>query len=135
MLDDQINVSTLNSDEQQVFQDHQNMQCHHLVIRKGDEHCYIIYDGIKRKRLPVARLHYISNPKWFAGIAHIIALKFCVNTKTFGIFIAENLLRKFDCQNALVIPQKQAMVFRSDELTNLEMDTLYSELQVLGIRH
>jgi hypothetical protein len=124
----------LQSDALAVFRDHADLKCHHLLVEHDGEQCYLVFDIIKKKRLPVARVHHISSLPFFVKFSHRFTFKVCLKTRTAGLLVAENLLHNETVRSKWVIPQKQALVYRSDCLTSQDIDTLYSELQVLGLR-
>lgn len=117
-----------------LFNDHIDLKCIHLLFRVRDESCYLIFDKIKKKRLPVARVHYISNIEFFQKHAHTICLKMCLQQKIFALVISENLLKGHEIKFSIRVEQLQSILFKSNSLEENDMDTLYSELQVLGLR-
>ena len=117
-----------------IRQDHAGLKCNHLLVEHHGELCYLVFDIVRKKRLPVARIHYISNLAFFTMYAQRFTWAACLKTHTAGLLVSENLLRHSAVRGALVIPQKQALVYRSASLGREDIDTLYGELQVLGLR-
>ncbi|MCJ7624756.1 MAG: hypothetical protein MUO76_14740 [Anaerolineaceae bacterium] len=118
----------------EIFNDHMDLKCFHLLLRVKGESCYLVFDKIKKKRLPGARLHYISNPEIFQKYAHNICLKMCLQHKLFALVISENMLKGNEIKFSIRVEQLQSMLFKSNSLEETDMDTLYSEFQVLGLR-
>jgi acetoacetyl-CoA synthetase len=117
-----------------IYQDHAGLKCSHLLVETGQQQCYLLYDVVQRKRLPFARIHYISNPQFYLNQAYRFASPACRKAKVYGWMAAENLLRSQKPRFAYTIPQKQSLLFKSDSLSAQQVDTLYSELQLLGLR-
>jgi hypothetical protein len=124
----------LTADPLNTFIDHHDLKCTHLLFRAKNESCYLVFDKIKKKRLPVARVHYISNMEMFQKYAHMICLKMCLQQRIFALVINENLLKGYEIKFSIRVAQLQSILFKSNSLDASDMDTLYSELQVLGLR-
>lgn len=127
-------ASRLNGETRRLFNDHAGWKCNHLLVEIGNDQCYIVYDVVRRKRLPFARIHHISHPDIYCQYAQRFALAACRKANVAGWMAAENLLKGKKPHFAYSIPQKQALLYRSTVLNANQIDTLYSELQLLGLR-
>jgi hypothetical protein len=121
-------------DARNVFLDHREMKCRHMLIQGHGNQCYLIFDIIKKKRLPVMRIHHISAPNWFAKNAYRISPAACRHTRTFGMLVNNNLLRRNRIWNAFQMKQLHRMLYKSDTLTSEDIDMAYSELQLFGLK-
>ena len=121
-------------DARNVFLDHREMKCRHMLIQGHENQCYLIFDIIKKKRLPVMRIHHISAPNWFAKNAYRISPAACLHTRTFGMLVNNNLLRGHRVWNAFQMKQLHRMLYKSDTLTSEDIDLAYSELQLFGLK-
>ncbi len=124
----------LNEDSLKIHRDHADLKCSHMLVEKDGQQCYLIYDIVKRKKLPVARIHHISSREFFLQNAARFAFTACQHAGTAALMLPENLLGGQKPRFAFRITQKQAQIFRSDQLQSSQIDMLYSELQVLGLR-
>ena len=125
----------LNTADERIFRDHHPLKCSHLLIKKGQEYSYLIYDIVRKKQLPVARIHYISNPEFFKKNFRNASYTLCRKARVFGLLVGSHYLGEKKLPFALMIPQKQSVLFKSDRIHEEDMDTIYSEFQVLGIRN
>ena len=128
-------LAELQPADQKIFQDHKALKCSHLLIKKGNEYAYLIYDKVRKKRLPVARVHYLSSPDFFKNNYRQASFRLCLKANGFGLLIGSHFLGEQKLPFTLLIPQKQALLFKSEQLQKEEMDSIYSEFQVLGIRN
>ncbi len=62
--DPRVIEATLTPEELAIYHDHRDAAAaHHLVVRRGDDHCYVIFRRDRRKNLPIfASILYVSNP-------------------------------------------------------------------------
>ena len=115
-----------------IFNDHLKFKCKHLLIKTSTGFCYIVYTKVKRKKIPMAQLHFISNPQVFTD--YLDAIKFFL-IKTHGIFIILIDSRfttkrpSFSIEFKLPIPR----LFKSKSLSTREVDGLYSEFIALNL--
>jgi hypothetical protein len=127
-------VDRLEGEALSIYQDHAGLNCSHILVTTGQQQCYILYDIVRRKRLPFARIHYISNPEFYLSEAYRFALPACRIAQVAGWMAAENLVQSRKPRFAYAVRQKQSLLFKSDSLSAEHIDTLYSELQLLGLR-
>ena len=115
-----------------IFNDHLQFKCKHLLIKTNTGLCYIVYTKVRRKKIPMAQLHFISNPQVFTD--YIDAIKFFL-IRTHGIFIIlidSRFITKrpsFSIEFKLPIPR----MFKSKSLSTREVDGLYSEFIALNL--
>ena len=115
-----------------IFTDHLKFKCKHLLIKTSTGFCYIVYTKVRRKKIPMAQLHFISNPQVFTD--YLDAIKIFL-IKTHGIFIILIDSRfttkrpSFSIEFKLPIPR----LFKSKSLSTREVDGLYSEFIALNL--
>jgi hypothetical protein len=132
--DKQAIEAQIKGEARSVFLDHKDMKCRHMLIQGKGRQCYLIFDIIKKKGLPVMRIHHISNPAWFASNAYRISPHACLQTGTFGMLVNNNLLHGSKVWNAFQMKQLHRMVYKSDTLSSQDIDMAYSELQLFGLK-
>jgi hypothetical protein len=118
-----------------IHRDHAPLKCRQALLEAGGGQCLLIFDVVKRKKLPVARLHYLSDPGFFGRYVNRFVLPFCRKNKLFALFVPENLLKGAPARAHLSIPQRQTQLYKSADLHAGDIDALYSELQLLGLKH
>ena len=115
-----------------IFNDHLQFKCKHLLIKTKTGLCYIVYTKVRRKKIPVAQLHFISNPQVFSDYIDTIKV-FLIRTQgVFIILIDSRFTMKrpsFSIEHKLPIPR----LFKSKSLSAREVDGLYSELIALNL--
>ena len=82
-------MKNLNAGELKIFNDHLKFNCVHLLIKGGKGHCYVIMRKTKKKGLPVAQLHYISDSDIFLEEIGRVNFMICSRLKIFGMLIYE----------------------------------------------
>ena len=128
-------TSRLQGESQKIYQDHARLKGRYELLEKDSDQCLLVFDVVKRKRLPVARIQHISNPQFFAHQINRFAYSFCLKNRLSGIFVPGNLLKGNSAHPAMVIPQRQTQLYRSADLRAEDIDSLYSELQILGLQN
>ncbi|MEM5776444.1 MAG: hypothetical protein AAGU05_15680, partial [Anaerolineaceae bacterium] len=127
-------AARLRGDLLDIHTHHAPLKCRQALLERGAEQCLVIFDVVRRKRLPVARVHFISNPVFFARSGHF-TLPFCFKNRVAALFVPENLLQGQAVRLAFTIPQRQTQLYKSADLSANDIDALYSELQILGLKN
>ncbi len=123
----------LDDSNQRIFQDHRPFKYPHVLVYAKDDFTYLIVKKVKRKRLPLAELHYLGNKGFFLHhIPHFLPA-LCLRLGVVGLIIGEHFLGNQMIYWGFSIPQRQPRLFRSVTMSGEEMDTIYSELQVLNL--
>lgn len=128
---DQI-AAGLSGDALQVYLDHAEMMCRHVLLKTPHGNCHIIFREARKKRLPVAQVLYLSDRDIFERHARHLTAALCTHELTAGLMVNSHMLDHAPGA-ALTIPQRQAFLFRSQSVKAEEMDYLYSELVLLGV--
>jgi hypothetical protein len=127
-MDHNIIKNCLNDKDKKIYNDHLKFNCDHFIIRSNDEYCYVIARKVRRKKLPFAYVHYISNLNFFLRCISRIRNIVCLPLKVFGLLIEERFLKgnKIDHSILMACPGK---LYRSNTMDRKEIvDNLYTEL-------
>lgn len=66
ILEDEAAIQdVLSEDDRRILNDHRPYGCRNLVVRDGDEYCYILFARVVRHWMPYCHYHYISNKDLF----------------------------------------------------------------------
>ncbi|MBN2387711.1 MAG: hypothetical protein JXB85_11890 [Anaerolineales bacterium] len=125
--------SRLDAHDRQIFADHRELHYPFVLVDGGDEYSLLSVKTVRRKRLPVAEVHYLSHRKTFLRHVPHLLPALCLRLGVFGLMVGEHFLDGETHRPALIIPQRLARLYRSTSVGREEMDTLYSELQVLNL--
>ena len=120
---------SLSGPELDVFRDHARAgAAHHLLLRIGDESCYVIYRRDRRKRLPLfASILHVSDPSVFRRCTGALARYLLLRS---GVLVTLMELRTVgDRPRASVLLRSpRRKMYRSGHLEPDQIDDLYSEL-------
>jgi hypothetical protein len=132
-LDAESFESQLDDADLRIYQDHLPFKFTHVLLSADNGYSYLIVQKVRRKRLPVAEVHYLSQLDSFLQHAPHLLPSLCLKLGVTGLLVGEHFLRGRVVRPALTIPQRLPRLFRSASVSAEEMDTLYSELQVLNL--
>jgi hypothetical protein len=123
----------LDESDRAIFDDHRPLGCEHLLLRSGAGDCYVVLKKTWRKRLPFAKVHYLSRPEVFAACVERMAVKICLRLRVCGVMVDERYLRGRKLRRGVRYPHQRRAYFKtgSSALDETQIDTLYSELVVL----
>jgi hypothetical protein len=122
----------LTGDALRIFEDHQALDCEHLLLRSNKGDCYVILKRTKRKNLSFAKVHYLGNAEVFHDCMETLIARICFRLKVFGVMVDERYTggRKF--KGSVKYPHQRKAYFKSDTIGDEKLiDTAYSELVVL----
>lgn len=120
---------TLTGDELRRYRDHASASAaRHLVIRQGDEWCYVIFRHDRRKNLPlfVSILH-VSNTALFHRAARPLARHLLVRHGALAT-LAELRVVGHRPRPSVLLGAHRRKMYRSPSLRADQIDYLYSEL-------
>jgi hypothetical protein len=123
----------LDAHDQRVFEDHREFKYSFVLLKAKDEVSLICFRKVKRKRLPVLEAHYLSGRDIFLKHLQHVLPALCIRTRSVGLMLSEHFLRGASLPFSITIPQRQMRLFRSKTVSIEEMDTMYSELQILNL--
>jgi hypothetical protein len=132
---DKDNISEdLSGEPFRIFTDHKDLSCDHIVLDTPRGFCYLIFNPTVKKSLPVAYLDYVSDLDLFLSYIHSVSSQICSRLGAAALMIGAHTLKGKTLRGSLKIERKFKLWFRSDELSSFDVDTLYSEYQVLGLK-
>ncbi|HXQ37277.1 MAG TPA: hypothetical protein VN843_24925, partial [Anaerolineales bacterium] len=123
----------LQAQDRRIFEDHRDLKYPFALLKAGEDSSLICYKKVKRKRLPVLEVHYLSGHDVFIKHFRHVLLSLCLRTRTVGLMAGDHFLGEASFPFSIIIPQRQMRLFRSRTVSVEEMDTMYSELQILNI--
>jgi hypothetical protein len=133
IFDYQRIAAHLSSRDRRVFDDHCYLKYPFVLLKANEGISLICYRKVKRKRLPVLELHYLSGNAVFLKHIRYVLPSLCIRTGTVGLMLGEHFLRRASLPFSITILQRQLRLFRSKTVAIEEMDTMYSEMQILNI--
>ncbi len=111
----------------QIYQDHQGIDCGHLLARVGPEYCYVVYSRIAPNRFPYCLVHYVSNPRLFAEQHAAIRARLLSQSLSQMAVVESRLLAGARIPFAFRSGAHEKL-YRGDAVAAHEIDTLYSEM-------
>lgn len=125
----------LSRDALKIYKDHSGFNCIHLVIQSGHGNSYLIMKNTKRKKMPLAQIHYISDLDVFLKCLSAAMVKICLRLKIFGLLIEERFLKGHKVRYAITSRLPHPLkLFKSSTLEKDKItDNLYTELFILDL--
>jgi hypothetical protein len=129
-------AATLNAGDLKIFTDHAGCECGQVIVRDGDDYCYIVFSRKSRRTygidVPYCHVHYISNRDLF--VRHLARIKWYFLRKRGAWFVAVD--ERFVGQRLGVFSKVHSLstprYYRSAMLAADQVDNLYTEL-VFGV--
>lgn len=125
--------SLLDADDHRVFEDHRDFKYPFVLLKTGNGNSLLSFKKVKRKRLPVLEVHYLSGRDVFLEYIRHVLISLCLRTRAVGLMVGDHFLGDVSFPFFITIPQRQMRLFRSKTVSREEMDTMYSELQILNL--
>jgi RimJ/RimL family protein N-acetyltransferase len=120
-----------------IFMDHSHYNCGHLVIQDKYDYSYIIYTRKRYRKyncdFPYAQIHYISDRSAFLRSLNKIKSYFLKSRKYFFLAVDERFIGNATIPYSKVYQLKVPKMYKSEVLSREQVDSLYSELVVLGL--
>lgn len=119
----------LSGPELELYRAHETAPAaHHLVLSRGDEHCYVIFRKDRRKGLPLfATLLQVSNPQLFARMVRPLSRHLLLR-HAIPATLLERAVVAVRPRLSRVVAAPRRRMFRSPTLRAAQVDYLYSEL-------
>jgi len=121
----------LSETDRKIFTDHRGFNCRHLLISDGEEYCYLVLKNRSYKRLPFARVQYLSNPELFASSIDALRTNLCWRLKVAGLIVENRYVDGRTFSYSKAYPQQCPTFFKSVSVSARDIDTLYSEMILL----
>jgi len=131
-FDLQVIRTKLGGNDLTIFDDHQGLKCLHLLLESDNSYCYVVLKKTKRKNLPFAKVHYLSNVNVFHQSMDSLVANICVHFRVFGVMVDERYIQGRKFRASMKYPHQRKAFFKSNSVANENrIDTLYSELVIL----
>jgi hypothetical protein len=132
VFDLQTIKSKLSGEDLRIFEDHQGLNCQHLLLCSDDGDCYVVLKKTRRKRLSFAKVHYLSNAGVFREGMKRLTARICLRLGVFGVMVDERYVEGNPLRAAAKYPHQRKGYFKSDSIVDENLiDTIYSELVIL----
>jgi hypothetical protein len=116
-----------------IFNEHKKYKCFHLLLKTSEGKCMIVFTKVKRKKLPCANIHFISDSELFIKYISCIKWEIIRRNKTLFIFFDERFTNYKKILFSISCKRKIPKKFKSNSLTEKDIDNLCSELILLNI--
>ncbi len=126
-------AESLDEKLQKLFFDHQYFNCIHLLIKTKFGTIFMIATRTKKKNIPVAQIHFISNHNAFRQSLNFLKLKICLKLKVFMLLVDERFVEEINIPCSMKFRLPYPRVSKSESLSGKTIDSLYSELIVLNL--
>jgi hypothetical protein len=113
-----------------IYQDHQGLECGHLLVQSGHETCYVVYSVIENCWKKHSLIHYISSPRLFAEHHAAIRAQLARHGRKWLTVVDSRLLAGERVPYSFRY-QTNPKLFRSNELAPHQIDSLYTEQAIL----
>jgi hypothetical protein len=134
LMDKENIFEELSGESLRIFIDHKDLSCDHIVLDTPRGLCYLVFNPTRKKSLPVAYLNYVSDLDIFLTYIHSASSRICSRLGAAALMIGAHTLKGKTLKGCLQVERKFKLWFRSEELNSFDVDTLYSEYQVLGLK-
>jgi hypothetical protein len=121
-------------DELKFFRDHARAQAaRHLVLKQGDDVCYVIFRHERWKRVPrFVSILYVSNPPVFQRLTRRFSRHMFLHHRALGTLAEDRIVKQRPQGPSFRIQAPRPRMFRSETLQPHDIDYLYSELTYLA---
>ena len=126
-------LERLSETDTPLLRDNDHGQTGHLLVSQGENSCLIFYSRITRHALPYCYINYLSNKALFER-AHL-DLRSLLLKRTRSRFCAldDRTVHGLRLWPSFRLPIGSTQLYRSSRAEPTEIDTLYSEVVVLGL--
>jgi hypothetical protein len=127
--DPRVIERTLTGRELALYRDHAGTgAARHLVLRRGDEWCYVVFRKDRRKNLPLfASILHVSNPELFRRMARPLARHLLLRHRI-PVSLVELRVARHRPWPSVQLSRPRRKMFKSSRLASDQIDYLYSEL-------
>ena len=93
----------------------------------------MITTRVKKKNIPVAQIHFVSDLSIFNKSINIIKLRICLKLKVLLLTIDERFVKRKNIPCSIQLKFPFPRVVKSASLNGVNIDSLYSELIILNL--
>lgn len=124
--------SKLSGENLRIFNDHEELDCRHLLLRSDRGDCYVVLKNIVRKQLTWAKVHHLSNRQVFQECMERLIARVCFRLRVCGVMVDERYVEGCRFRASVSYPHQRRAYFKSKSVTDQNLiDTLYSEVVIL----
>ncbi len=117
-----------------IFHDHKTLHCRHVLMCSPTENCYLVLNPAIKRNRQVMFINYIGDMDFFVRTIQRCTRTICRQLGVQGLMIGDHSLAGKHLPLALRIKRRHALLYRSKYVPPGKIDTLYSEIQVLGLK-
>lgn len=135
--DDEVAALSLDSADQTIFEDHRPYgDCHQLVVQGSNpgEYCHVLYTIHPDRLLSYCHIQSISNVEVFGRYQSTIRKCISRDSRILWIIVDSRLIASLKLPYSVEIPVGAPRIYRSNTLQETQVDNLYSEYILLGLR-
>lgn len=112
-----------------IYRDHANTRAaRHLLLRDGDQTCYVVFRKDRRKGLPLfASILYVSNPDLFHRLSFVVSRHLLLRHGVLATLVELRVAGRRPRRSTLLGSARRKM-YKSGRLRPDQIDYLYSEL-------
>lgn len=130
--DDRDLQNGLHENDLQLYLDHKPYKCRHLLVKGTNRYCYLVFSPVKKRHVPVAHLHYVSDLDVFMECLPQIKANLLFRHSLPFIWIEDRFLRGRTLKQAFRYNSRFTHLVRSTRLPREEIDNLYTELVIFN---
>jgi hypothetical protein len=123
----------LSAEEQRIFHDHAKYPCRHLVVLRGNESCYLVYNVKQSDRYRYAYVHYLSNADFYARYAGHLCARLYLAERLARLACDSRLLRGRTVRRGKLVPLTVPRLYRPARVPREDIPNVYSELVMLSL--
>ena len=133
-IDDEAQiVETISEPDQKILADHRPYKVGNLLVRHGDEDCYLLYTHVVRHRLPYCHIHYISNKQVFEKAEREIRYWLLKKHNTRFVTVDVRLVRDMKFAYSFNFWAPGHGLYKSSDVQPDQIDNLYSDVVFLKL--
>ncbi|HWN10314.1 MAG TPA: hypothetical protein VNO50_13790 [Pyrinomonadaceae bacterium] len=131
-FDSPVIRSKLSEADRTIFDDHQSLDCIHLLLQSKSGDCYVVLKKAKRRKITFVKVHYLSDADVFSESVESLLARICFRLRVFGLMVDERYIGERDFSASLKYPHQRRAYFKSRSIVGSNsIDTLYSEVVIL----
>ena len=133
IFDEEAIEEKLAERDQRILTDHRPYGCGHLLVRVGDDNCYLLYTHVQRHRIGYCHIHYISNMDVFAAQERAIRSSILRRHNVRFVAIDARLVRDVKLRRSFDFWAPAHGLYKSADIGPEQIDNLYSDVVFLKL--